>query len=193
MNAGKPMKRDSLEDIIKGCISGKRKAQEQLFNLFSDEMFGVCLYYSKDYTEAEDTLHEGFMKVFQKIAQFSGKGSLVGWIKRIMINTALEKYRKQTQLYAIGDEINLENDISPENVIDDLSVQDILNMVRELSPQYKMVFNLYAIDGYSHKEISEMLGISEGTSKSNLARARYILQEKVKKNYYTNTSYKDAQ
>jgi len=186
------MKRENLEDIVKGCISGKRKAQEQLFNRLSEEMFGVCLYYSKDYTEAEDTLHEGFMKVFQKISQFQGKGSLVGWIKRIMINTALEKYRKKAQLYAIGDHINTGYDIVPENVIDDLSVQDILNMVRELSPQYKMVFNLFAIDGYSHKEIGEMLGISEGTSKSNLARARYILQEKVKKNFYSNASYKNA-
>ena len=186
------MKREKLEDIVKGCISGKRRAQEQLYKLLSEEMFGVCLYYSKDYTEAEDTLHEGFMKVFQKISQFQGKGSLVGWIKRIMINTALEKYRKQTQLYAIGDNINSEYDIVPEDVIDDLSVQDILNMVRELSPQYKMVFNLFAIDGYSHKEISEMLGISEGTSKSNLARARYILQKKVKKNFYSNASYKNV-
>lgn len=186
--AGKP-----LEDIVKGCISGKRKAQEQLFNLFSEEMFGVCLYYSKDYTEAEDTLHEGFMKVFQKIAQFQGKGSLAGWIKRIMINTALEKYRKQVQMYAVGDEISSEKDIAPGNVIDDLSVQDLLAMIRELSPQYKMVFNLYAIDGYSHREISEMLGISEGTSKSNLARARTILQEKVKKRFYPISDLKDAQ
>lgn len=186
------MKQYNLDEILKGCVLGKRKAQEQLFHLFSEEMFGVCLYYSKDYTEAEDTLHEGFMKVFQKISQFKGKGSLAGWIKRIMINTALEKYRKHTQMYAIGDDINAEHDISPDNVVDDLSVQDILDMVRELSPQYKMVFNLYAIDGYSHKEISEMLGISEGTSKSNLSRARYILQEKVKKNFYSNTSYKDA-
>jgi RNA polymerase sigma-70 factor (ECF subfamily) len=187
------MKRDHLDEIIKGCISGKRKAQEQLFNTFSDEMFGVCLYYSKDYTEAEDTLHEGFMKVFQKISQFQGKGSLAGWIKRIMINTALEKYRKQNQLYALGEDIDAELDIVPEQVTGDLTVQDLMNLVRELSPQYKMVFNLYAIDGYSHKEISEMLGISEGTSKSNLARARYILQKKVKENFYSSaSSYKDA-
>ena len=186
------MDRDRLDDIVKGCISGKRKAQEQLFKRFSDEMFGVCLYYSKDYTEAEDTLHEGFMKVFQKISQFQGKGSLAGWIKRIMINTALEKYRKHTQMYAIGEDIDAELDIVPERVTQDLAVQDLLNLVRELSPQYKMVFNLYAIDGYSHKEISEMLGISEGTSKSNLARARYILQEKVKQKFYSNSSYKDA-
>lgn len=186
------MKRYNLEDIIKDCNSGKRKAQEQLYNLFSEELYGVCLYYSKDYTEAEDTLHEGFMKIFQKISQFQGKGSFAGWMKRIMINTALEKFRKQNHMYAIGDEINAEHDISPDNVVEDLSVQDIMTMIRELSPQYKMVFNLYAIDGYSHKEIAEMLGISEGTSKSNLARARYILQKKVKKDFYSNTSYKDA-
>jgi RNA polymerase sigma-70 factor (ECF subfamily) len=186
------MKRENLDDILNGCQSGKRKAQEQLFNLFSEEMFGVCLYYSKDYTEAEDTLHEGFMKVFQKISQFQQKGSLAGWIKRIMINTALEKFRKHNQLYAVGDELELETDGAPPDVIDELSNQDLLQMVQQLSPKYRMVFNLYAIDGYSHKEISEMLGISEGTSKSNLARARYILQEKVRKYYYSDISFKDA-
>jgi len=181
------------EEIIKGCISGKRKSQEQLFNLFADDMFGVCRYYSKDYTEAEDTLHEGFMKVFQKIDQFKSTGSLAGWIRRIMINTALEKFRKHNQLYALGDEVNNESDINPDNVINDLAVEDLIKLVSELSPQYRMVFNLYAVEGYSHKEIGKMMGISEGTSKSNLARARYILQEKVKKHFYTNSYIKDAQ
>lgn len=173
-----------LDSIVKGCISEKRKDQEKLFNLFSDEMFGVCIYYSKDYTEAEDTLHEGFMKVFQKIGQFSGKGSLAGWIKRIMINTALEKYRKQHHMYAITDKFEFEEDIERTNVIDDLSAKDLINLIRELTPKYRMVFNLYAIEGYSHKEIGKMLGISEGTSKSNLARARYALQKKVKNHFY---------
>lgn len=181
------------EEIIKGCISGKRKSQEQLFNLFSDDMFGACLYYSKDYTEAEDTLHEGFMKVFQKIDQFKSTGSLAGWIRRIMINTALEKFRKRNQLYALGDEINNEEDINTENVINDLAAEDLMKLVRELSPQYRMVFNLYAVEGYSHKEVGEMMGISEGTSKSNLARARIILQEKVKKHFYKSSYFKDAQ
>jgi RNA polymerase sigma-70 factor (ECF subfamily) len=180
----KPVGKIDLESIIKGCISEKRKDQERLFNLFSDEMFGVCLYYSKDYTEAEDTLHEGFMKVFQKIGQFSGKGSIAGWIKRIMINTALEKYRKQHHLYAITDKFEFDEDIDRTNVIDELSAKDLINLIRELSPKYRMVFNLYAIEGYSHKEISKMLGISEGTSKSNLARARYALQKKVKNHFY---------
>ncbi len=187
------MEKVDFDDILKGCISGKRKAQEVLYNHFSEEMFGVCLYYSKDYTEAEDTLHEGFMKVFQKIDQFKHKGSLAGWIRRVMINTALEKFRKHNQLYAIGDDFKFEEDIDRDNVISDLSAQDLIKLIRELTPKYRMVFNLYAIEGYSHKEISEMLGISEGTSKSNLARARYTLQNKVKKYFYTSSAIKDAQ
>ncbi len=179
------MDQADLDIILEGCIAGNRKAQGNLFDLFGDEMFGVCLYYSKDYTEAEDTLHEGFIKVFQKIDQFKHKGSLVGWIRKVMVNTALEKYRKHQQLYALVDEQALNEDMVPENAFHDLSAQDLIKLIRELTPQYRMVFNLYAIEGYSHKEISEMMGISEGTSKSNLARARYILQKKVKKYYFT--------
>jgi RNA polymerase sigma factor (sigma-70 family) len=184
------MKQVELEEILKGCKSGDRKAQKWLYDRFADEMFGTCLYYSKDYTEAEDTLHEGFMKVFLKIDQFEFKGSLAGWIKRIMINTALEKFRKQYPLYATGDEIEEENDIDPERVISDLTATDIVKMIQELPPKYKMVFNLYAIDGYSHKEIGKMLDISEGTSKSNLSRARNILQSRVKTEYYKTTLIK---
>jgi RNA polymerase sigma-70 factor (ECF subfamily) len=183
---------NELDKIIKDCVSGNRKAQEKLFNLFSNEMFGVCLYYAKDYTEAEDTLHDGFIKVFQKIDQFGFKGSLAGWIRKVMVNTALEKFRKQHQLYALGDDYENPEDIERENVISDLSARDLINLIRELTPQYRMVFNLYAIEGYSHKEISEMLGISEGTSKSNLARARNVLQNKVKKYFYTTGTVKDA-
>jgi RNA polymerase sigma-70 factor (ECF subfamily) len=185
------VKTSEIESIIKGCISGNRRSQEMLFNMFSGEMFGVCLYYSKDYTEAEDTLHEGFIKVFRKIDQFEFKGSLAGWIRKIMINTALEKFRKQYQLYALGDEFENYEDIDSGNISADISANDLVNLIRELSPKYRMVFNLYAIEGYSHKEISEMLGISEGTSKSNLARARYVLQNKVKKHFYNSASYRD--
>ena len=177
-----------LDDILKGCIAGDRKAQARLFEIFSEDMFGVCMYYSKDYTEAEDTLHEGFMKVFQNIRQFKSKGSFAGWVRRIMVNTALEKFRKKQQMYALGDEYECHEDIDAGNVINDLSAQDLIQLIRELSPKYKMVFNLYAIEGYSHKEIARMLGISEGTSKSNLARARYILQKKVKEQYYISSS-----
>ena len=187
------MAKTDIDEILKGCVSGNRKAQGQLFQLFGDEMFGVCLYYSKDYAEAEDTLHEGFMKVFQKVGQYSGKGSFAGWIKRVIINTALEKHRKQNKMFAVGDDILNEEDIEPEKIVSNLSKQDLLKLVQELSPMYRLVFNLYAIEGYSHKEVSEMLGISEGTSKSNLARARRILQDKVKKYYYVDDSIKDAQ
>jgi RNA polymerase sigma factor (sigma-70 family) len=181
------MKKVELEEILKGCKSGDRKAQKWLYDHFSDEMFGTCLYYSKDYTEAEDTLHEGFMKVFLKIDQFESKGSLAGWIKRIMINTALEKFRKHNSLYATGIEIEEDDDVDPDRVISDLTAGDIVKMIQGLPPKYKMVFNLYAIDGYSHKEIGEMLGISEGTSKSNLSRARSILQKRVRAEYYKTT------
>jgi RNA polymerase sigma-70 factor (ECF subfamily) len=186
------VKKIEVNDILKGCVKGKRKAQEKLFNLFSEEMFGVCLYYSKDYSEAEDTLHDGFMKVFEKIGQFQHKGSLAGWIKRVIINTALEKFRKKNQLYVLGDEFESYEDIDPRNVINDISMQDLIKLIRELSPKYRMVFNLYAIEGYSHKEIAEMLGITEGTSKSNLARARYILQEKVKKYFYVSARINES-
>ena len=186
------MDKVELDKIIKGCVDGKRDAQEKLFNLFSEKMFGVCLYYSKDYTEAEDTLHDGFMKVFKKIGQFNYKGSLAGWIRKVLINTALEKFRKQHQLYALGDDFESYDDIDPENVVSDITAKDILKLIMELSPKYKMVFNLYAVEGYSHKEISQMLGISVGTSKSNLARARYILQNKIKKHFHASSSIIDA-
>lgn len=182
------MNKTDLDDILRGCIAGKRKAQARLFEMFSEDMFGVCLYYSKNYTEAEDTLHEGFMKVFQNIRQFKSKGSFAGWVRRIMVNTALEKFRKKQQLYALGDEFECYEDIDSGNVINDISAQDLIHLIRELTPKYKMVFNLYAIEGYSHKEIAEMLGITEGTSKSNLARARYVLQKKVKEHYYISSS-----
>jgi len=179
---------EELEILVKDCVAGKRKAQQQLFNLYSDNMYGVCLYYSKDYTEAEDTLHEGFMKVFQKIEQFKFKGSLAGWIRRVMINTALEKFRKQNQLYALGDDFESGEDIQQENVISDLSAKDLIELIRELTPKYRMVFNLYAIEGYSHKEIGEMLGISEGTSKSQFFRAKKLLQKQI--NVYRNQGLK---
>jgi len=182
------VEKTELDSVIKGCVAGNRKAQARLFDFFSEEMFGVCMYYSKDYTEAEDTLHEGFMKVFKNIGQFRSKGSFAGWVRRIMVNTALEKFRKKQQMYALGDEFECYEDIDARNVINDISAQDLVQLIRELSPKYKMVFNLYAIEGYSHKEISEMLEISEGTSKSNLARARYILQKKVKDYYYVSAT-----
>jgi RNA polymerase sigma factor (sigma-70 family) len=172
-----------IEHFIEGCVQGKREAQAELYQYYSSKMFAVCLYYSKDQTEAEDILHDAFMKVFKNIGQYSGKGSFEGWIKRIMINTALERFRRQSYMYSVEDVFDYVEEISPEDVVSSISFNDLLALIRELSPQYRMVFNLYAVEGHSHKEIADMLNISVGTSKSNLARARKILQEKVKEKF----------
>ncbi|MFC2114248.1 RNA polymerase sigma factor [Bacteroidota bacterium] len=172
-----------LSEIIEGCSIGNRSDQGRLYQLFSSKMFSVCLYYSKDQSEAEDILHDGFMKVFKNIHQFEGKGSFEGWIKRIMINTALERFRKQNFLYPVDDVYEFIEDEGYEDIISNISFNDLLRLITNLSPQYRMVFNLYVIEGHTHKEIGEMLGISIGTSKSNLARARMILQEKVLKEF----------
>lgn len=173
----------NLEELIKACKKERPDAQKQIYEMFSSKMFGVCLQYSKDYTEAEDILQEGFIKVFTKISQFDGKGSFEGWVRRIMVNCALERYRKQNMLYSVSDIQEYDTSVSYDDVMGELSSKDLLKLIQELTPQYRTVFNLYAIEGYSHQEIGEMLNISEGTSKSNLSRARVILQEKVKALY----------
>ena len=174
---------EQLKKIVKDCKAGKRDAQAKLFKLFSEKMFGVCLYYCKDYTAAEDILQDGFIKVFKSIKQFESKGSFEGWIRRIMVNTALERYRKQHMLYAVNEIEYYTESLSYDDIIDSISAKDLLGFIQDLSPKYRMVFSLYAIEGYSHQEIGKKLGISEGTSKSNLSRARKILQNKVKENY----------
>jgi RNA polymerase sigma factor (sigma-70 family) len=175
---------DQLDNIIKGCLDGDRKSQERLYKMFSSKMFGLCLQYSDNYDDAKDILQEAFIKVFQKLGQFDHRGSFEGWMRRIMINTALEKYRSHLHLYPLtGEEMKKEGP-AYEEVFERLSANDLIRLVQELPPRYRMVFNLYAIEGYAHKEISEILGITIGTSKSNLARARGILQEKVKVLYH---------
>lgn len=148
--------------------------------MVSPIMYGLCLQYSGDEDDAKDILQEGFIKVFRKIGQYSGKGSFMGWIRRIMINTALEKYRSAVNMQSIDDHEVLEEEVIDDNILASLTAEEITKLIQELSPQYRLIFNLYAIEGYSHKEISEMTGISEGTSKSNLSRARTILQKKVR-------------
>jgi len=170
----------NLEEIIKGCISCKRESQEKLYKLFSRKLFAVCYNYSKDYAEAEDTLHEGFMKIFSNISQYAFKGSFEGWMRKIIVNTALEKYRMQKHIF-VTDNFEYVEDISQDEIISNINADDLMNIINELSPQYRLVFNLYAIEGYSHQEISDALDISVGTSKSNLARARNILKDKVEK------------
>jgi len=146
-------------------------------------MFAVCLYYSKNKEEAEDILHNGFLKVFENIKQFKGRGSFEGWLRKIFVNTALEKFRNQTFLTAVSDQIEYNYITEDADIISKLSSEELIEMIQELSPAYRMVFNLYAVEGYSHEEISEKLKIAEGTSKSNLARARKILQNKFRERF----------
>ncbi len=171
---------DIPEKIIDGCKKGKGRYQEELYRMLAPKMYGLCLKYANDRDDAKDIMQDAFIKVFQKIEQYSTKGSFEGWVRRIMINTALEKYRSQVTIYSLDERMPVSDEGVNSTVIEDLSAEDLLNIIRELTPKYRMVFNLYAIEGYNHKEIGEMLGISEGTSKSNLSRARLILQEKVK-------------
>ena len=168
--------------IIEGCKSGDRKSQATLYQLYSDRLYGVCLRYLKDEDDACDTLHEGFIKIFKNISQLKEPKAIQGWMRKIIVNTALEKFRNMIHTEPIH-EIFVRTKEDETNIESDISQQDLLKLVHELSPQYRTVFNLYAIEGYNHKEISEMLNISEGTSKSNLSRARSILQDKVKALY----------
>ncbi len=169
----------SLKELISGCKKGDRKSQELLYKQYSGILFGICLKYSRNKVEAEDNLHDSFMTIYDKIGQYKAKGSFEGWMKRIAINTVLQKYRKEQHLNLVND--NVSEEIELDVTYGDVSLQTLLRYIQELPNKYRLTFNLYVLDGYSHKEISEMLGTSLGTSKSNLARARVILREKLKK------------
>lgn len=168
------------EQLIEGCIKGNRHAQSELYNLLSKKMFSICLRYSKTREEAEEILQEGFIKVFEFIHQYKFSGSFEGWVRKIMVNCALQKYRTKKQMHAIVniDTAAVEN-LGNENIISQLGTKELLFMVQQLPPAYRMVFNLYVFEGMKHREIAEHLGISEGTSKSNLSDARAILQRAV--------------
>ncbi len=166
-----------IEELIAGCKKNDTKAQAQIYKLFAKKFFGVCLKYSGNYAEAEDNLQDGFLIIFNKIEQFNFKGSFEGWAKRIMINNALQKYRGIRFLEIVNEDVAQEEsvEIDDENV----SLDYLIGIIQELPERYRLVFNLYVLDGYSHKEIAEMLDITTGTTKSNLARARQILKEKI--------------
>jgi len=166
-----------LEELIAGCKKNNSKAQAQIYQLFAAKFFGVCLKYSGNYAEAQDNLQDGFLIIFNKIDQFNFKGSFEGWAKRIMINNALQKYRGMRFLEIVNHEIPEEEslDLDDENV----SLDYLIGIIQELPERYRLVFSLYVLDDYSHKEIAEMLDITTGTTKSNLARARQILKEKI--------------
>jgi RNA polymerase sigma factor (sigma-70 family) len=170
-----------IKNIIKGCLAGNRRDQELLYRRHAARLYAVSLQYSGNDDEARDILQEGFIKIFENLIHYKHEGSFEGWMHRIVVNTALEKFRSRHNLYRVDDiDLIQEPDAAPETEdYTGLEAVDLLDIIRELPPKYRMVFNLFAIEGYSHKEISLMVNISEGTSKSNLSRARVILQKKV--------------
>ncbi|WP_240925076.1 RNA polymerase sigma factor [Maribellus sediminis] len=174
---------EDLKQIIKECAKGNTRAQEQLYKLFAPKMYGVCLRYSKDKTEAEDNLQEGFIKVFTGIKNFRHEGSFEGWMRRIMVNVSLEKFRKQQLMYPVEDMAMYEGNQVSDDILANISAQEITGLIQELTPRYRMVFNLYVFEGMSHEEISKEMNISTGTSKSNLARARDVLKNRVRALY----------
>jgi RNA polymerase sigma factor (sigma-70 family) len=168
--------------LIKGCAAGDRAFQTKLYNLFASKMLGVCLRYARNREEAEEILQEGFLRVFTYIHTFKGNGSFEGWIRKIMVNCALARYRNKSSLQPV---IRLSADSSGHDVTDSLSIssnldaKELLSLVQTLPAGYRIVFNLYVFEGYKHREIAEALGISEGTSKSNLSDARAFLQKSL--------------
>lgn len=166
-------------DLIKGSIAGDPKMQEALYQKFAAKMYAVCLRYAGNNDDAQDLLQEGFIKVFRNLEKFRHEGSFEGWMRRVFVNTSIEQYRRKVHMNSISEQEERGIEDASVSVLDQLAEQDIVKLVQELSPGYRAVFNLYVIEGYSHKEIGELLSISEGTSKSQLARAKAILQKKV--------------
>ena len=171
----------SESDLIEGCLRGDRKMQYALYERFAPKMYGVCLRYAANTEEAEDILQEGFIKVYKKISSYRGDGSFEGWIRRIFVNTAIEHFRKKNYLQPITEQEESTIEGKYVSVLDSLAEKDIIQLVQQLSPGYRTVFNMYVVEGYTHKQIADILGISEGTSKSQLSRAKLILQDLVRK------------
>jgi RNA polymerase sigma factor (sigma-70 family) len=170
----------SEHKLIKRCIKGDRKAHATLYREYAPVLFSLCLRYARNRSDAEDILQEGFTKIFDKLEQYKFEGSFEGWLKRIMVNSALGYYRKKSNVVYVEQLTDYqENNVSSHNAIDEIGNNELLAMIRQLPHGYQTVFNLYAVEGYSHKEIAEQLNVSVGTSKSQLSDARRLLRKMV--------------
>ena len=170
------------KQLIEGCVNGDRRAQKALYDKYSRRMMAVCLRYIKDMEDARDLLQEGFIKLYTNISKYSGEGSFDGWVRKIFVNCALERFRQNDILKNADDISDIDYaDIPDESAVTHLSSDDIMKYVRSLPNGFRTVFNLFAIEGYSHKEIGEKLNISESTSRSQYMRARKILQNMILK------------
>jgi len=170
-----------LKKILKGCLAGDKRDQELLYRRYSAKLYTVCLQYTSSREEARDVLQESYVKIFTNLSSYGWEGSFEGWMRRIAVNSALEKHRNRYYLNKVDDFDSIPEPLlnSDNKDFSGMEADDLLGFIMELPPKYRMVFNLYALEGYSHREIANMLNISEGTSKSNLSRARNILQKKV--------------
>lgn len=173
--------------LVELCLKKDSSALDQLYNSYSSKMYGVCLRYAKNRDDAQDLLHDGFIKVYTGLNEYKFEGSLEGWIRRIMVNTAINFYKRKSGHYF--SEIDGNEEVFngyEENIIEQISAAELLGYINEMPDGYRMVFNMYVIEGYQHNEIAEILGISDGTSKSQLMKARKYLMKKVKKEAYEN-------
>ncbi len=174
----------SEKDLVKECLSNNAKAHEEFYRRYATKMYGVCLRFAKNKMEADDIMQEGFIKAYTNLKSFRNEGSLEGWVRRTIVNTAINhvkkfaKYKKDLDIETAEPVQNLNS-----NVVDKISVDELLRLIKELPIGYKMVFNLNVMEGYTHREIGALLDISENTSKSQLSRARHTLQRKVNKIY----------
>lgn len=178
------------DGIIDGCLAGERRSQQQVYELFYGKMMAVCLRYTKNHDQAKDILQDGFIKVFRSMEHFNREGSFEGWIRRIMVNTAIDHFRRARHSYLLlGEDRSMEEfeDLPDEeedagqNDLPDLKPADVINAMQKLTPAYRTVFNLYVFEGMTHKEIADTLSINIGTSKSNLAKAKFNLKRLLSK------------
>lgn len=168
--------------IIEGCQRKDRLCQKKFYEFYYGKMMGICMRYTDNYEEARDVLHEGFMKIFQNIEFFSPTVSIESWMRRIIVNTAIDHYRRNkhnSKQVEITDFNQQQPDTLTVEIISNIAVEEIMKLVQKLPPSYRTIFNLFAIEGYNHREIADMLGISQGTSKSNLSKARQLLQTMI--------------
>ena len=169
-------------ELLDGCLAGSRLMQKYLYERFAGRMMAVCLRYAQTTFEAEDVLQEGFLTVFKNLGSFRRECPLEFWIRRIMVNAALRQHRRNAPLVAVSDGGEYPEDLAGEEfTLSNYNFEELLGLIQDLAPRYQMVFNLFAIEGYGHKEIGELLGISEGTSKSQYSRARAILKNKIER------------
>ena len=176
----------NIHQILQGCKRGERHSQQALYQHYAPTLLALCMRYTKHKEEAEDLLQEGFLIIFTKIDQFKNDGSFEGWMRKIMVNCALQKYRSQKNKLHIAPVEILDYDKAQlDTILPTIAQKELLKLIQQLPPSYKLIFNLYVFEGYKHREIALLLGISEGTCKSNLFDARVILQKGVLNNLKT--------